>query len=100
MVQYGLLCTVVLNGVWYVVDAINGHSNFFISSPADHAKQLQIMSELKPVPSKISIWIHKPSFKDAERSGTGLKKLTVAGSTNLGRTAKLWLISKGGSWIF
>jgi hypothetical protein len=44
MVQYGLSYAAVLNGVWYVVDAINRLSEFFISYPADHAKQIQIAS--------------------------------------------------------
>ncbi len=86
MVQYGLSYAAVLNGVWYVVDAINRHSEFFISYPADHSKQLRIAAEFCEASSVnfdncagaidgILIWTHKPSFKDAERSGIGLKKL-------------------------
>lgn len=86
MVQYGLSYASVLYSVWLVVDAINGTADFHIRYPADHQLQRRIAAEFHEVSEAgfdncagaidgVLIWIHKPSKKDADKSGIGIKKL-------------------------
>ena len=88
---YDIQCTAgvsnseVLDSVWYVVEAINQLDDFNIHYPADELSQRRIADEFcsksdVKMPScagaidGILVWVHKPSLKDAKKSGLGQKK--------------------------
>ena len=88
MAKYGISHTQVLNCVWSVVQAINLLKEFHISYPSDEEEQHRIAAAFRGASAVdfdncaraidgILIWISKPSKKDAERSGIGMKKLAV-----------------------
>jgi DDE superfamily endonuclease len=86
MGKYGVSYTGVMSSVWCVVEATNSVEEFHISYPSDEVEQRRIAASFRSASAVefdncagaidgILIWIQKPSDKDAERSGIGLKKL-------------------------
>jgi hypothetical protein len=78
-----------------VVEAINTRKEFFIEYPSDHQQQLAIASVFADASGVqfdccagaidgILIWIHKPTEKDAEKSGLGRKKFFCARKNKFG----------------
>ena len=70
----------VMNSVWFVIDAINAHSEVRISYPADHEQQQAIGESFRRKSAAsfgccagaidgILVWIHKPSAEDCARAG-------------------------------
>ena len=99
MIQCGVSHTEVLDGVWYVVEAINLLAKFHISYPSDFNEQKAIVFVFKKASSvgfmnyascidDILIWIHKPTLKEAETAGVGGKNFFLDVNTSLVSTVK------------
>jgi hypothetical protein len=70
----------MMYSAWYVVDAINEHSEFRISYPADHEQQRAIAESFRRKSAAnfeccagamdgILVWIHKPSADKCAKAG-------------------------------
>ena len=86
MGKYGISHSEVMNSVWYVIEAINLVEEFFMSYPSDHQQQKKIADGFRKASGVgfdncagaidgILIWMQRPSVKDAQKSGIGVKKL-------------------------
>jgi hypothetical protein len=82
---YGVLHTIILDGVWCVVEAINQVPEFYIEYPKSLIKQKAIakgfeeksdigFSNCEGCIDGVLIWTHKPSEKESEMSSVGRKK--------------------------
>ena len=92
-----------MNSVWFVIDAINAHSEVRISYPADHEQQQAIGESFRRKSAAsfeccagaidgILVWIHKPSAEDCARAGCSEGKFFVVASTSMDSTAKQFAI--------
>jgi DDE superfamily endonuclease len=80
MTTHGISHTETINGIWYVVDALNLHTSLNIKYPEDHQEQKLIaegfynvsfahFNSCAGVIDGILIWIHKPSPEECINSG-------------------------------
>jgi hypothetical protein len=85
MTTYQISYSVVMRSVWFVVHAINCHSDLAIQYPEDHTEQQKIADGFKDVSAAgfnccagaidgILLWILKPSPADCESVGVGPAK--------------------------
>ena len=92
---YGIAYAEFFFSLWYVVEAINNHTPFFIQYPDDVDKQLKIAKEFEEVsgiPFKncagavdgILIWIENPTEENAKKAGIGRKKFLCSRKNKFG----------------
>ncbi|KAL3786233.1 hypothetical protein HJC23_002484 [Cyclotella cryptica] len=85
MAKYGMSHSEVMNSVWYVVEASNTQSDWYISYPESHEEQLRIAMEFKDKSSVdfewcagaidgIIIWMNRPTLKEAAKVGVDQQK--------------------------
>ena len=85
----------MMNSVWFVIDAIDAHSEFQISYPADHEQQQAIAESFRRKSAAsfeccagaidgILVWIHKPSAEDCAKAGCSEGKFFCGRKHNFG----------------
>ena len=95
MVKFGVSHTSIFESVWIIVEAINLFRGMDILYPSDHNIQKKIAmgfcgaSKVKfnrcaGAIDGILIWMHKPTFKDAEEAGVGQKKFLCTRKNKFG----------------
>jgi hypothetical protein len=117
MCKYGISHAVVMESVWFVVDAVNALPEFYIEYPADHKIQERIAAQFR-LASTVDfdtcvgaidgtlIWIHKPTRIDAAKAEIGVKKFFCGRKHKFGLNCQAvadkrgWQINEGDFWIF
>ena len=96
----------MMYSVWYVVDAVNAHSEFRISYPADHEQQRAIAASFRRKSAAnfeccagaidgILVWIHKPSAEECAKAGCSETKFFCGRKHKFGLNCQAVCDSRG-----
>jgi hypothetical protein len=111
MVKYSMSHTEVMNSVWYIVEAVNKHREWYITYPTGHDEQLKIAADFKAKSSAgfgvcagavdgILIWIHQPTLEEAKQVGVDQQKFVCGRKHKHGLNCQAVVTFVVDSWTF